>query len=385
MKIIYEDILKYLKDLISFKSITPNSDGSIEYIADLLASKNFIIDIKEFGDDLYSVKNLYAKIGQNGPNICFVGHVDVVPTGDLSLWLTDPFSMTLDNGLVYGRGVVDMKGAIACMLAASINFIDKYKDFNGSISFLLTTDEEGDAIYGIKEMIKYLYNNKLEKIDLAIVGEPTNDKIIGDTIKIGRRGSINFNLVVQGEQGHVAYKELSKNPIDILVNIASDLLKLEIDQGNDFFAPSSLTITSIDTFNNATNVIPASSSMKFNIRFNNIRTSESIIETIESAIKKHHISYQLSYKVSAQPFLQASNAIIKQFIMVVESTLETSSIISTSGGTSDARFIKDYCSVVEFGLKYNLAHKINEHTTIIDLQKLCNVYYKALESLLIEK
>lgn len=425
--------IKLLKDLIAFQSITPNSFGSIEYINNILEKNGFKTEIKIFGNDDYKVTNLYAVYGDSKPNICFAGHVDVVPSGDKNLWLSDPFVANILDDKIYGRGTVDMKGAIACFLAASLDFIKSNPNLKGSISFLITSDEEGKAEYGTVEMLKYLHStikpySKIPSaggfegemeckttaysslheypstgsiykspaevefrnrsiIDLAIVGEPTSDQQVGDTVKIGRRGSINFDLSLHGTAGHVAYPEQANNPIPYLIQVLNNLVAHNFDQGSEFFQKSNLEITSIEVGNNTTNVIPQKITAKFNIRFNNLHTSENIIKLIKNIIhsscQEEKIKYDLNHSVSAESFIQEPTGLIADFIKVVTDTTEIKPNLSTSGGTSDARFIKNYCPVVEFGLCFSTAHKINEYTKIIDLQRLYHVYYNSLIKFLI--
>ena len=377
------NLIKYLEELIRCKSITPLSAGAIEYMSDLLQEFGFSTEIKIFGNDEYKVTNLYAVYGDTSPNICFAGHVDVVPPGDFRLWENNPFAATIEEDKVIGRGAVDMKGGLACALAASQNFIKSNKSPKGSISFLITSDEEGSAEFGTKQMLQYLYSKQdFNKIDLAILGEPTSVKEVGDCIKIGRRGSINFTLIIHGTQGHVAYPKLADNPIHCLIKILNELMNYEIDEGNEFFQKSHLEITSFDVDNNTTNVIPQEAVAKFNVRFNNINSPEYIIDVINNIISKYSARYELHHNITAVSFIQEPIGLINGFTNLVIETLGIGTQFSTSGGTSDARFLKDYCSVVEFGLLSETAHAINEHGKINDLQRLYDVYYNALEKFL---
>lgn len=379
--------INHLKNLISFKSVTPNSAGAIEYIDKLLQESSFQTEIKLFGGSSSQVTNLYGFYGNKKPNICFVGHVDVVPAGDHKLWHNaDPFTAYEADDKIYGRGAVDMKGAIACFLAASLDFIKNNPKLNGSISFLITSDEEGEAKYGTKEMLKHIYNQG-HKIDFAIVGEPTNEKEIGDTIKIGRRGSVNFNLNIQGKEGHAAYPQKARNPIPCLIKIMHDIINIKLDEGSEFFQSSNLEVTSIDVGNNITNVIPDKASARFNIRFNDLHSAESLTNLIKRIVEKYCNEYQLNYeltgKSSAESFIQSPIDRIADFAGIVASTTNIKPKFSTSGGTSDARFVKNYCPIVEFGLLSETAHKINECTKITDLQKLYDVYYNSLRKFLL--
>lgn len=377
------NLIKYLEDLIHCESITPLSAGAIEYMNDLLQDFGFSTEIKIFGNYKYKVTNLYAVYGNNSPNICFAGHVDVVPPGDFRLWGNSPFTATLKKDKIFGRGAVDMKGALACALSASFNFIRSNEHHKGSISFLITSDEEGEGEFGTKRMLQYLYSKKdFHKIDLAILGEPTCKKEVGDVIKIGRRGSINFTVIIRGMQGHVAYPELACNPINCLVKIFNDLTNDKLDNGSEFFQSSNLVITSIDVDNNATNVIPQEASAKFNVRFNNIHSPNSMIDLINKVISKYCTSYQLNHHSSAVSFIQEPIGLINEFANVVKDTLGIKPAFTTDGGTSDARFLKDYCQVVEFGLLTETAHKIDEYTKINDLQRLYDVYYDSLKKFL---
>ncbi|WP_341793314.1 MULTISPECIES: succinyl-diaminopimelate desuccinylase [unclassified Rickettsia] len=377
--------INYLKDLIGFKSVTPQSDGAIEYIDKFLQENGFQTEIKLFGGSSSQVTNLYGFYGNKKPNICFVGHVDVVPAGDFTLWHASPFSAHIIGDKIYGRGAVDMKGAIACFLAASLDFIKHNPNLNGSISFLITGDEEGEAKYGTKEMLKHIYNQG-HKIDFAIVGEPTNEEEIGDTIKIGRRGSVNFNLNLHGKQGHVAYPQKARNPLPCLIKIMHDIINIKLDEGGAFFDHSNSCVTSIDVGNNITNVIPGEASARFNIRFNELHSAESLTNLIKRIVEKYCTEYKLNYeltaKSSAESFIQDPIDRIADFAEIVASTTNIKPKFSTSGGTSDARFVKSYCPVVEFGLLSETAHKINEYTKITDLQKLYDVYYNSLTKFL---
>ena len=356
--------VQYLFDLIEFRSVTPNSAGAVEYLADTLESNGFDVILRSFGTD-YKVTNLYASYtaSKHLPNLCFAGHIDVVPAGNLADWITDPFKPYLSEDKVYGRGAVDMKGAIACMLSSSSEFLQKIKIPNFNLSFLITSDEEGKAEYGSKAMLEHIYSLG-HKIDLAILGEPTCESQVGDTIKIARRGSVNFNLQMFGKQGHVAYPEKAINPITELIPLLSSLVKIK-----------GLQITSIDTGNQSTNVIPSSISILFNVRFED--QVEDVLNSVKAIFANSDV--KLEYSVSAYPFVQKPTDLMIKFKNCVSSTLGIDPVFSIKGGTSDARFIKDYCSVIEFGLLSESAHQVNEYTKISDLQKLHNVYYEFLQ------
>lgn len=369
-----------LKKLISFPSVTPTDAGGLNFIADLLKERGFAVYIKEFGET--RVRNLYATyshtelgIAHNFPNICFAGHIDVVPPGEG--WSSSPFIAREEDGKIYGRGAVDMKGALACMIASALNFLQEKPEIKGAISFLITADEEGDAKYGTKPMLEWM-EEQGHKIDFAIVGEPTCDKELGDIIKIGRRGSVNFTLKVIGIQGHVAYPKLAENPNSIMVRILHDLVGMKLDDGNETFQPSNLEVTSIDTGNPTTNVIPSEANARINIRFNNEHKSAELTKKVDEICGKYAKNYVLEQRVSAEPFLSQNSEFTGIFTKVVHDATCVSPKLGTSGGTSDARFIQAYCPLLEFGLLNETAHKIDEHVKIGDLQKLHNVYYNFL-------
>jgi len=374
---INNSILQILEKLISFESVTPKSANSIEYIADFLSKIGFKCEIKKFDSGKEETTNLYAILGHSSPNICFAGHVDVVPPMNENLWKYDPFKMTIQDDIVYGRGVVDMKGSIACYLSAISEFLKNHKEYKGSISLLLTSDEEGDAKYGTQKMLEHI-KDYTPKVDFCILGEPTSKNKIGDTVKIGRRGSVNFTLKVIGKQGHVAYPKKAINPIPFMIRILNDLSGYEFDKGSEYFQQSNLEITSVDTGNPVTNVIPESVSTMFNIRFNDKHTSESLTEDVIKIIEDHGVKYDLQYKSSSTSFIQEYSPIMQDFVQVIKDVCGITPNVTTCGGTSDARFIHSYSDVIELGLDCNLAHKINESSKISDLQALHKVYYDSL-------
>lgn len=372
-----KNILPILEKLISFRSVTPNGADAIEYVAQFLSELGFICETKSFGVGKEKVTNLYAILGNATPNICFAGHLDVVPPMSKNLWRFDPFKMTIQNEIVYGRGTTDMKGAVACYLSAVTAFLEEYKKPKGSISFLLTTDEEGEAKHGTKKMLEHI-KNYTPKIDFCILGEPTTKHQIGDTIKIGRRGSVNFTLKVNGRQGHVAYPEKAFNPIPIMAHILKELSDKEFDSESRYFQQTNLEITSVDTGNPTSNVIPESVSAKFNIRFNDKYTVNDLSSEIIQIISLHAQDYNLKYSSSSTPFVQKYSPRMQEFAKIVQKLCTITPNIETSGGTSDARFIHSHAEVVEFGLNCDSAHKINEHNQISDLQALHNVYHGCL-------
>jgi len=369
-------MLDILKNLISAKSVSPNDAGLMNYISEILSSKGFTCFVKEFGEGDKKTSNLYAVHGSKGKNLCFAGHVDVVPSGDEALWTYPPYFMSEIGDKIYGRGAVDMKGAVSCMMQALIDYSDSN---NGTVSLLLTSDEEASGEFGMKKMLEWMIQENI-KIDFAIVGEPTSDKQMGDIIKIGRRGSVNFSLKVNGRQGHVAYPDLAINPNRLIVKVLNDLQEYEIDSGNEFFQSSNLEIVSIDVGNNTSNVIPQSANARFNIRFNNIKTSEKIISEVNSIVAKHTDDFELKSNVSAEAFSVPITDFTKEFLSLVAEICKVDTKFSTSGGTSDARFIKDMCPLLEFGLLNKTAHQIDEYTENTHLQNLYSVYYGAIKS-----
>jgi succinyl-diaminopimelate desuccinylase len=370
------EVLSILQKLISYKSVTPKGADAISYVKNLLEKIGFKCEIKEFGVGDEVVTNLYAIYGNKKPNICFAGHVDVVPAMNEDYWISNPYEMKIIDDNVYGRGAVDMKGSIACFLAAIKKYLENEKP-NGSISVLLTSDEEGAARYGTKIMLEHIKNQE-PSFDFCILGEPTTMEYIGDTIKIGRRGSVNFDLTIYGKQGHVAYPEKAVNPLPIMVDILKEISSEIFDRGNQFFQKTNLELTSIDTGNPVSNIIPNSVSAKFNIRFNDIQNASELNVRIIEIVSKYSENYDIKHESSSSPFIQEYSDSMKRFAKIIEDECGIKPSINTNGGTSDARFIHLYSEVVEFGLNCNLAHKINEHTKISDLQKLYNVYYSTL-------
>jgi len=374
------DCIHITSDLISCKSITPANDGAIEKIEKILKGFGFTCKILEFGRGSLKVKNLYAylKYGE-GPNICFAGHTDVVPPGNIKQWKTDPFLSTIKNGYLFGRGASDMKGAIGAYIEACLNLIKYKKKFNGTLSFLITGDEEGEANYGTKKVINWLIKKKI-KLDFCLVGEPTNPSFLGEMAKIGRRGSLNGVLNVHGKQGHVAYPERAKNPIQNLLKYCGKL-KEPLDKGNDFFQASNLEITSIDVGNQVTNLIPSEALVRFNVRFNNNFTSKSLVSLLKKRINTVGRNYNLEIKVSGESFYNPSEKLSKSLTSAIYKVLKLKPKMSTSGGTSDARFISNICPVIEFGLVGNTMHQVNENVKISDIKKLSKIYFEFLKNI----
>ena len=373
------DPIVLTKALISCRSVTPQNDGAIEQLSHWLNEMGFkcdILNFKEEGTD--DVLNLWARIGnEEGPALCFAGHTDVVPEGDKTSWSTDPFAANEVDGKIIGRGATDMKGAIAAFVSATKKFLDERKNFAGSISFIITGDEEGIAINGTKKLLNWMHENNIS-FDDCIVGEPTNPKRLGEMIKIGRRGSVNGILTVDGQQGHVAYPHLAKNPIPILLNILKNLTSDQLDQGNEHFQPSNLEITSVDVGNKATNVIPQSASAKFNIRYNDNFNSETIENEINRRLENFKNNFSLKLEHSGDSFLTKPGKLVSDLSEIIFNKTGINPDLSTSGGTSDARFIKNYGNVVEFGLISETMHQIDESVAVKDINDLSEIYYEVL-------
>ena len=325
------------------------------------------------------IDNLYARIGTESPHFCFAGHTDVVPPGDAAAWTADPFGAEVIDGAVYGRGTVDMKGAIACFTAAAAGFLDdRAGAFGGSISLLITGDEEGPAINGTAKVLEWL-EARGERLEACLVGEPTNPTRLGEMIKIGRRGSLSGRLTVYGTQGHTAYPDLADNPIPRLMAMLAGVTGAELDQGTDHFQPSSLEVTSVDVGNPATNVIPAKAEAAFNIRFNDRHSSDSLERWLRERFDEVGGRYDLDIQVSGEAFLTPPGALSELVADAVERVLGTRPELGTTGGTSDARFIKDHCPVAEFGLVGETMHKVDERAAVGDLQALTEVYKAVLD------
>lgn len=367
-----KDPIELAKDLIRFPTITPIDEGIIDFLCDYLTPYGFECKKLVFGE----VTNLYARYGREEPNFCFAGHTDVVPPGEN--WSSNPFDPTIKDGMLYGRGASDMKAALAAFVIASIEFVENNK-FNGSISFLITGDEEAIAKDGTIKVLEYLKDNN-ETLSSCIVGEPTCSKSFGDIIKYGRRGSISFNLTVDGKQGHVAYPELSDNPIDRLLRILTDLKEKPLDAGNEDFDPSNLEITDITVGNPISNIIPSQAQAKFNIRFNNLHNPEALEKLIKQICLKHSTNFVLQSNCGSKPFVNSKDSkVIECLKESIVQVIGKTPVLSTTGGTSDARFIKDACPVVEFGLLNKTAHHVDEHISCKDISDLKEIYLSFLK------
>lgn len=371
--------IELTKTLINCRSVTPENDGAIEQVSHWLEEIGFKSEILNFEEEgTASIKNLWSKMGSKGPTICFAGHTDVVPTGNIDEWSSDPFDANEVNDKIIGRGAADMKGSIASFISATSRFVKEHPDFPGSIGFIITGDEEGCAINGTKKILTWMKSNNIS-FDDCIVGEPTNPNSLGEMIKIGRRGSVNGVITVKGVQGHVAYPHLADNPIPKLIKILENLINQKLDDGTEHFQPSNIEITSIDIGNTATNVIPKEASANFNIRYNDIFDREKIEEEVHNRIRSLNYDYSIKFEHSGDSFLTSPGKLTKNLSKIIEDQTGNTPELSTSGGTSDARFIKDYGNVVEFGLIGATMHKVDESASIKDIKNLTEIYYQLLK------
>lgn len=373
--------ITFAQELIRCPSVTPEEGGALDLLQTTLESLGFRVWRQVFEEEgTAPVDNLYARLGTAKPNLCFAGHTDVVPVGDESAWTYPPFAAEIRDGVLHGRGAEDMKAAIAAFVAAVSQVLEAQGEPNGSISLLITGDEEGPGINGTKKMLKWLAGEG-EKLDACIVGEPTNPTYIGEMVKIGRRGSINATITVQGVQGHVAYPHLADNPIEPLVEILHRLQNHVLDEGTEFFPPSNLEITTVDVKNAAENVIPARATARVNIRFNDIHSGTKLQHWITSTVLEvAGDKAVINFRVSGEAFLTKPGELSDTVVRAVEEITGNTPELSTTGGTSDARFIKDYCPVVEFGTTGKTPHKVNECVAVKDVEMLSDVYEHVIRS-----
>jgi len=379
---IYNEI-KLAKELIKFPSITPIDAGVMKFLEKKLKKLGFKTKIIEFKEKNFKpVKNLYARIGNKEPNFCYAGHLDVVPPGNLNDWTVNPFKPSIKKGHLIGRGANDMKSSIAAFVSAVSIFLKMNSNFKGSISLLITGDEEGEAVNGTKKVIDYL-KKKRERINFCLVGEPTNPNKLGEMIKIGRRGSLTGKLTINGIQGHVAYPQRANNPSTTIIKILNDLKNIKFDKGTKNFQPTNLEVTKININNNADNVIPGLAEATFNIRFNNKHSSSSIKKRLNQIFKKiskkNKSKFKIEYRVSGEAFLTKPNNTTFMIQDVIKKVTKIKPILSTTGGTSDARFIKKISSCLEFGLVGKTMHKVDEAVSLKDLKNLTKIYQNILQ------
>lgn len=377
-----EEIFNLASKLISFNSFSPSQAGCLDFIESYLKNLKF----KTVRLDKNDTSNLIAFIGnKNKPLFAFAGHVDIVPTGDFKKWICNPFQLTKKNEKLIGRGISDMKGAIASFLVATKKFINTFPIENYNIAILLTSDEEGDAIDGTKEIVHYLKNNNI-KIKYCILGEPSSENSLGDTIKNGRRGSISADIDIHGKQGHIAYPDNCINPIHKFAPILNKLIQLEWDKGNDVFPPTSLQFANINSGLGVDNVVPGQLFASLNIRYNNLHTSETIKKQIIDILNEYNVNYLISWKDNAKPFVTKKGALIDNLIHSINEQANLKPLLKTDGGTSDGRFLIDVCDeLVEFGHINKSIHQINEFIKIDDLEKLMNIYYQVLNKIFNEQ
>ena len=373
------DTLELLKDLIKKPSVTPEDAGCQDYIVDRLRGLGFVEERLNFND----TQNLWLKRGNVKPLFTFLGHTDVVPPGPLEAWISAPFEPTIRNGKLYGRGAADMKGGIACFMTAVERFVTKYPDHAGSIGILLTSDEEGAATNGVVKVME-VFEQRQEKIDWCLVGEPSSDKKIGDVIRVGRRGSLCAKLTVIGIQGHVAYPELADNPIHSFAPALKELTEEVWDYGNVFFPPTSLQVSNINSGTGAENIIPGTAEVQFNLRFCTELNEEIIKQRTCDILDKYNFKYDLQWRLSGNPFLTEKGALIDATHAAIKTVTGFETSDDTGGGTSDGRFIAPTgAQVLELGPLNESIHKINEHLAVEDLEILSAIYEQILVNLLV--
>jgi succinyl-diaminopimelate desuccinylase len=370
--------LELTRNLMARRSVTPADEGCQEIMRARLAAAGFGIETLRFGN----VENFWAKRGKGSPVFCFAGHTDVVPTGPLEEWKTDPFVPSVVDGRLYGRGAADMKSGLAAMVTATESFVAEYPSHKGCIAFLITSDEEGPSVDGTKRVVETLAARK-ERIDWCVVGEPSSETNIGDTIKIGRRGSYSGRLTVHGVQGHVAYPQLAENPVHTLAPALAELTSRVWDQGNEHFQPTTFQISNINAGTGAPNVIPGELKARFNLRYSPVQSQESIKETVEGILKKHGVRFTIEWYVSGEPFYTPPGALSEGVSSAIQTITGSRPKLSTGGGTSDGRFIAPLgAQVVELGVINATIHKVNESVRVDDIDALHRIYFNVLRNLL---
>jgi succinyl-diaminopimelate desuccinylase len=376
------DPVAILQALIRCPSVTPEEGGALHYLAALLGEAGFATDIVRFSEPgTPDVDNLFARIGEGDPHLIFAGHTDVVPPGDLARWRFDPFSGEIADGMIFGRGAADMKGGVAAFAAAMLDYIQRSGAPRGSLSLLITGDEEGPAINGTVKLLQWAAARG-ERFSHCIVGEPTNPNALGDMIKIGRRGSLNGEIVVVGRQGHSAYPQVAENPLPTMARLVTALSDLALDRGNAHFDRSQLVVTSVDVGNAAFNVIPGEARARFNVRFNDIWTPDTLRDRLEAVVREAAGNAQaelICLPCNSLAFITKPDGFVETLSRAIETETGRTPVLSTSGGTSDARFIRDYCPVVEFGLVGQTMHAFDEHVTVKDVQALARIYGRIIE------
>ena len=374
------DTVELAKQLIARPSVTPDDAGCLDLIAELLTPLGFHCE----RIDANGVSNLWARRGDKAPVLCFAGHTDVVPTGPLEHWSSDPFTPTVRDGALYGRGASDMKGSVAAFVAAIAGFVAAHPGHAGSIAILFTSDEEGPAVDGTVRVVDAL-KARGEKLDYCIVGEPTCANRLGDTIKNGRRGSLSGRLTVKGVQGHVAYPHLARNPVHEVAAAIAELAQTKWDEGNEYFPPTTWQVSNFNAGTGAGNVIPGEAHVKFNFRFSTASTLESLQTRVHGILDRHGVQYDLDWSYDGRPYLTKRGDLVDVVMRAIKTVTGVDADLSTSGGTSDGRFIVDVCpQVVEFGAVNATVHKVNEMIDLRDLEQLPRIYGKVLEYLLVK-
>jgi succinyl-diaminopimelate desuccinylase len=370
--------LELASQLISRASVSPTDGGCQGLLIARLEAIGFQVERLRFGP----VDNFWAKRGHVGPVFCFAGHTDVVPPGPSEDWRTDPFSPVVEDGMLYGRGAADMKSGLAAMVTASEEFVSRYPEHRGSMAFLITSDEEGPSVDGTRRVVEVL-RERGQTIDWCLVGEPSSERSLGDTIKIGRRGSLSGRLTVHGVQGHIAYPQFADNPVHALAPALAELTSMTWDRGNEHFQPTTFQVSNIAAGTGAPNVIPGELKARFNLRFSTQQTVESLKATVEGILRRHQVNHSLEWFVSGYPFLTAPGALSEAACRAVQEQLEITPKLSTGGGTSDGRFIAPLGGqVIELGVVNETIHKVNECVRVEDLERLRCLYFRTLELLL---
>jgi succinyl-diaminopimelate desuccinylase len=370
--------LELTQELIARQSVSPADGGCQALMIDRLRALEFEVETLKFGP----VENFWAKRGSGAPVFCFAGHTDVVPSGPPDEWHTDPFTPVIKDGVLYGRGAADMKSGLAAMLTASEAFVGEYPNHRGTLAFLITSDEEGPSVDGTRRVVEVL-RERQERIDWCLVGEPSSERTLGDTIKIGRRGSLSGRLTVHGIQGHIAYPQSADNPVHALAPALAELTSRTWDQGNEHFQPTTFQVSNISAGTGAPNVIPGELRARFNLRFSTVQTVDTLKAQVEEILNRHRVKYSLEWFISGQPFLTAPGALSEAVTRAVTEQLHLTPKLSTGGGTSDGRFIAPMgAQVIELGVVNESIHKVNESVTVADIDKLHALYRRTLELLL---
>ena len=374
------DTLQLAQQLIARRSLTPQDEGCLELIGARLQPLGFKLEKMRCG----TVDNLWARRGDSAPLLCFAGHTDVVPTGPLDKWVSDPFTPTIRDGLLYGRGAADMKSSLAAFVTSIERFVAQHPDHQGSIALLLTSDEEGVAVDGTVRVVEAL-RARNEKMDYCIVGEPTSANQTGDTIKNGRRGSLSGSLTVKGVQGHIAYPHLVKNPIHMAAPAIAELAATVWDEGNAYFPPTSWQISNIHGGTGASNVVPGTVDIEFNFRFSTASTVDELKARVHALLDRHQLQYDLAWSLSGKPYLTPRGDLVDAVSAAIRDVAGVQAELSTSGGTSDGRFIADICpQVIELGPPNATIHKLNECVPVADLELLSDIYRRSMERLLVK-